>query len=63
MADTDTTERTEGTDRDFDGSGTAENQGHGHPRDQQQRDDERGESLAEVTEEDRKNRSLQGPGG
>ncbi len=26
--------RTAGTDRDFDDSGTSENQGHGHPREE-----------------------------
>ena len=56
-------DRTAGTDRDYDESGAAENQGHGHPRDRQQRGDESGKSLNKVTEEDRKDRSLQGPGG
>lgn len=28
--------RTAGTNRDFDESGTTENQGHGHPREQRQ---------------------------
>jgi hypothetical protein len=31
--------RTEGTDRDFDESGEAANQGHSHPREQRQQPD------------------------
>lgn len=54
---------TTGTNRDFDESGDAENQGHGHPRDKQERGGRSGESLKKVTEEDRRQRDPGGPGG
>ena len=56
-------DRTAGTDRDLDEDGAAENQGHGHPRDRQQRSDRSGKSLEKLTEEDRRQRDLGGPGG
>ena len=56
-------DKTAGTDRDYDETGDAENQGHGHPRDRRERDDRSGESLKKVTEEDRRQRDLGGPGG
>jgi hypothetical protein len=54
--------RTAGTDRDLDESGESKNQGHGHPRDRQGRGEDAGHSERTVTEADRQQRDLGGPG-
>ena len=55
--------RTAGTDRDYDESQEAANQGHGHPRSEPKRADESGRSEERVTDADREQRDLGGPGG
>jgi hypothetical protein len=55
--------RTAGTNRDLDESGESKNQGHGHPREQRGGADEAGHSERTVTERDRAERDLGGPGG
>ena len=55
--------RTAGTDRDYDESQEASNQGHGHPRGEPERADESGRSEKRITEADREQRDLGGPGG
>jgi hypothetical protein len=54
--------RTAGTNRDLDESGESKNQGHGHPRDRQGRGEDAGHSERTVTETDRQQRDLGGPG-
>jgi hypothetical protein len=54
--------RTAGTDRDLDESGESMNQGHGHPRDRQRDSEGAGHSERTVTETDRQQRDLGGPG-
>jgi hypothetical protein len=54
--------RTAGTNRDLDESGESDNQGHGHPRDRQGRGEDAGHSERTVTETDRQQRDLGGPG-
>ena len=54
---------TAGTDRDYDESQDAENQGHGHARDRQDGADESGHAEKKVSEQDRSERDLGGPGG
>jgi hypothetical protein len=54
--------RTAGTDRDMDESGESMNQGHGHPRDRQRGSEDAGHSERTVTETDRQQRDLGGPG-
>lgn len=55
--------RTEGSDRDFDESQESKNQGHGHPREERSGSGESGHSERKVTEADREQRDLGGPGG
>ena len=55
--------RTAGTNRDYDESQESENQGHGHPREERGRSDESGRSNERITEADRQERDLGGPGG
>lgn len=54
---------TAGTDRDYDESGEAKNQGHGHPRGGNPGSDDAGHSEKRITEADRQERDLGGPGG
>jgi hypothetical protein len=54
--------RRAGTDRDLDESGESKNQGHGHPRDRQRGSEDAGHSERTVTETDRQQRDLGGPG-
>jgi hypothetical protein len=54
--------RTAGTNRDLDETGESKNQGHGHPRDQRGGSDEAGHSERTVTDRDRAERDLGGPG-
>lgn len=55
--------RTAGTDRDYDDSQESKNQGHGHARGRNPGADEAGHSDRRVTEADRQERDLGGPGG
>lgn len=54
--------KTAGTNRDLDESGESKNQGHGHARDRVERSDDAGHSERTVTETDRQQRDLGGPG-
>lgn len=53
---------TSGTNRDFDESQESQNQAHGHPREGQERGGKSGRSNSTVTDTDRKQRDLGGPG-
>lgn len=55
--------KTAGTDRDYDDSQDAKNQGHGHPREDRPGSDDAGRSEQRITEADRQERDLGGPGG
>jgi hypothetical protein len=55
--------RTAGTDRDLDESGESQNQGHGHARHGGRGSGEAGRSERVVTDRDREERDLGGPGG
>jgi hypothetical protein len=55
--------RTAGTDRDLDESGESKNQGHGHGGTGTDRGEDAGLSERTVTETDRSERNLEGPGG
>ena len=53
---------TAGTNRDYDDSQESQNQGHGHSREGRERSDDSGESNRTVTDTDRQQRDLGGPG-
>lgn len=53
--------RTAGTNRDYDEAQESKNQGHGTPR--EKRGGDAGESHRELSETDREQRDLGGPGG
>jgi hypothetical protein len=55
--------RTAGTDRDLDESGESKNQGHGHDRQGDRHPEGAGHSERVVTDRDREDRDLGGPGG
>lgn len=55
--------RTAGTDRDYDESQESKNQGHGHTREKRGGSDDAGHSEKRITEADRQERDLGGPGG
>jgi hypothetical protein len=55
--------RTAGTDRDLDESGESKNQGHGHGQEGGRRSEQAGHSERVVTDRDREERDLGGPGG
>lgn len=59
----DRSSRTAGTNRDYDESGDAKNEAHGHPREQRPGSDDAGHSERRMTEADRQERDLGGPGG
>ncbi len=59
----DRSSKTTGTDRDYDESQEAKNQGHGHPREERSGSDDAGRSEKRITEADRQERDLGGPGG
>lgn len=59
----DRSSKTAGTDRDYDDSQDAKNQGHGHPREDRSGSDDVGHSEKRITEADRQERDLGGPGG
>lgn len=54
---------TAGTDRDFDEEQDADNQAHGHARDRQSDAGDAGHAEEKVTDADRSERDLGGPGG
>jgi hypothetical protein len=55
--------RTAGTDRDYDESQESKNQGHGHERGSSRDAGNAGHSEERITEADRQERDLGGPGG
>lgn len=55
--------KTAGTNRDYDESQESANQGHGHPRGQRPGSDKSGQSDRSVSDTDRQQRDLGGPGG
>lgn len=55
--------KTEGTDKDYDESQESKNQGHGHPRNERKGFDKSGQSFRTLTEQDKRERDLGGPGG
>ena len=55
--------RTAGTNRDYDASQESANQGHGHSREGRERSEDAGRSERSVTDTDRQERDLGGPGG
>lgn len=59
----DRSSRTAGTNRDYDESQEAKNQGHGHPRERRPGSDDAGHSERRITEADRQEQDLGGPGG
>lgn len=59
----DRSSRTAGQNRDYDESGESKNQGHGHPRGRNPGSEDAGHSEQRITEADRQERDLGGPGG
>lgn len=55
--------KTTGTDRDYDESQESKNQGHGHSGNAMSDSDNAGHSEERITEADRQQRDLGGPGG